>query len=85
MDTLPITSSNFADLAKTGFYDGLTFHRVINNFMCQVCRCHRFPLHTVVSSAHSLPLAVWLPEQQGSLLAPCRHGRPALRLHLHHA
>jgi len=35
MDKLPITSSNFADLAKTGFYDGLTFHRVINNFMCQ--------------------------------------------------
>lgn len=30
MDKLPITSSNFADLAKTGFYDGLTFHRVIN-------------------------------------------------------
>lgn len=35
MDTLPITSSNFADLSKTGFYDGLTFHRVINGFMCQ--------------------------------------------------
>jgi hypothetical protein len=30
MDTLPVTSSNFADLAKTGFYDGLSFHRVIN-------------------------------------------------------
>ena len=29
MDQLPITSSNFADLAKTGFYDGLSFHRVI--------------------------------------------------------
>jgi len=35
VDKLPITASNFADLAKTGFYDGLTFHRVINNFMCQ--------------------------------------------------
>ena len=35
MDQLPITSSNFADLAKTGFYDGLTFHRVIQGFMCQ--------------------------------------------------
>jgi cyclophilin family peptidyl-prolyl cis-trans isomerase len=35
MDKLPITSSNFADLAKTGFYDGLTFHRVISGFMCQ--------------------------------------------------
>merc|ERR1719379_2631145 len=34
-DKLPITASNFADLAKTGFYDGLTFHRVIRGFMCQ--------------------------------------------------
>lgn len=35
MDKVPITSSNFVDLAKTGFYDGLTFHRVIQGFMCQ--------------------------------------------------
>merc|ERR1719231_1225202 len=34
-DKLPVTCSNFADLAKTGFYDGLTFHRVIKGFMCQ--------------------------------------------------
>ena len=35
MDQLPITCSNFVDLSKSGFYDGLTFHRVIPNFMCQ--------------------------------------------------
>lgn len=35
MDQLPITCSNFVDLAKTGHYDGLTFHRVIKGFMCQ--------------------------------------------------
>jgi cyclophilin family peptidyl-prolyl cis-trans isomerase len=35
VEKLPITASNFADLAKTGFYDGLTFHRVIRGFMCQ--------------------------------------------------
>jgi len=35
MDQLPITSSNFVDLAKSGYYDGLTFHRVIQGFMCQ--------------------------------------------------
>ena len=35
MDKLPITCSNFVDLSKNGFYDGLTFHRVIKGFMCQ--------------------------------------------------
>ena len=34
-DELPITVGNFKDLAKTGFYEGLTFHRVIPNFMNQ--------------------------------------------------
>ena len=31
----PITVSNFAQLANEGFYDGLTFHRVIEGFMIQ--------------------------------------------------
>ena len=34
-DTAPITVSNFCKLAKDGFYDGLTFHRIINGFMIQ--------------------------------------------------
>mmetsp|Transcript_21637 Transcript_21637/g.38406 ORF Transcript_21637/g.38406 Transcript_21637/m.38406 type:complete len:274 (+) Transcript_21637:1-822(+) len=35
MDQMPITASNFIDLANTGFYNGIHFHRVINNFMLQ--------------------------------------------------
>jgi len=34
-DTMPITGQNFIDLAKSGFYDGLHFHRVIDGFMIQ--------------------------------------------------
>lgn len=35
MDKAPITVSNFIDLANSGFYSGLHFHRVIPNFMIQ--------------------------------------------------
>ncbi len=31
----PLTASNFIELAKGGFYDGLTFHRVVPNFVIQ--------------------------------------------------
>ena len=32
---MPITAKNFLDLAESGFYDGLHFHRVIPDFMLQ--------------------------------------------------
>lgn len=35
VDKMPITGGNFVRLVKEGFYDGLHFHRVIDNFMCQ--------------------------------------------------
>jgi cyclophilin family peptidyl-prolyl cis-trans isomerase len=35
LDRVPRTASNFIDLARTGFYDGLHFHRVIPGFMNQ--------------------------------------------------
>ncbi|MCC7337973.1 MAG: peptidylprolyl isomerase [Pirellulaceae bacterium] len=31
----PVTSANFLNLAKRGYYDGLKFHRVISDFMIQ--------------------------------------------------
>lgn len=31
----PISASNFVSLAQSGFYDGLTFHRIIKGFMIQ--------------------------------------------------
>jgi len=34
-DKTPRTVENFLKLAKEGFYNGLTFHRVIDNFMVQ--------------------------------------------------
>ncbi|MEO0812326.1 MAG: peptidylprolyl isomerase [Myxococcota bacterium] len=35
LDKMPKTAQNFIDLANSGFYDGLHFHRVINSFMIQ--------------------------------------------------
>ena len=34
-DAAPITVTNFVKLVKEGFYDGLTFHRIIEGFMMQ--------------------------------------------------
>lgn len=32
---VPLTAANFLNLAKRGYYDGLSFHRVLQNFMIQ--------------------------------------------------
>ena len=34
-DSAPITVANFVKLAKDGFYNGLTFHRIMDGFMMQ--------------------------------------------------
>ena len=44
-DKMPLTAGNFIKLAKSGFYDGLHFHRVIDNFMIQFgCPHSRDPM-----------------------------------------
>ena len=35
LEETPVTVANFVNLAQRGFYDGLSFHRVINDFMVQ--------------------------------------------------
>ncbi len=35
LDQMPITAGTFIKLARSGFYDGLHFHRVIKKFMIQ--------------------------------------------------
>ncbi len=45
LDKMPITAGNFLDLARSGFYDGLHFHRVIEGFMVQFgCPHSRDPM-----------------------------------------
>lgn len=34
-ENAPISAKNFEDYVTSGFYDGVIFHRVINNFMVQ--------------------------------------------------
>lgn len=34
-DTAPVSVTNFVNLANDGFYNGLTFHRIISGFMIQ--------------------------------------------------
>jgi peptidyl-prolyl cis-trans isomerase B (cyclophilin B) len=34
-DVAPLTVANFVNLSQRGYYDGLTFHRVIADFMIQ--------------------------------------------------
>lgn len=43
----PETVKNFVDLAEDGFYDGLTFHRIINGFMMQGGRNSNYDAETI--------------------------------------
>jgi cyclophilin family peptidyl-prolyl cis-trans isomerase len=54
-DKAPITTANFIKLAESGFYDGLIFHRVVDNFVIQTGD----PLGTGMGgSAETIPLEI---------------------------
>jgi cyclophilin family peptidyl-prolyl cis-trans isomerase len=54
-DKAPITTTNFIKLAESGFYDGLIFHRVVDNFVIQTGD----PLGTGMGgSAETIPLEI---------------------------
>ena len=84
LDQMPITATNFLRLAREGFYDGLHFHRVINNFMIQFgCPLSRDPQssragtgsspHGTIQDEH--PRGVELSNEPGTL-SMANTGRP---------
>jgi cyclophilin family peptidyl-prolyl cis-trans isomerase len=84
LEQMPITAGNFIELAKSGFYDGLHFHRVIEGFMCQFgCPHSRDPKspragtggppHGTIQDEH--PAAHKLSNEPGTL-SMANTGRP---------
>lgn len=84
LDKMPITAKNFVDLARSGFYDGLHFHRIIEGFMIQFGCPHSRdpnspragtgnPPHGTIQDEH--PAAYQLSNEPGTL-AMANTGRP---------
>ncbi len=83
-DTMPVTGGNFLALARSGFYDGLHFHRVIKGFMIQFgCPYSKDPLsqragtggppHGTIQDEH--PANAKLSNEPGTL-SMANTGRP---------
>jgi cyclophilin family peptidyl-prolyl cis-trans isomerase len=81
---MPVTAGNFLALARSGFYDGLHFHRVIKSFMVQFgCPYSRDPLSPRAGTGgppHGTIKDEFLPEAKLSnepgTLAMANTGRP---------
>lgn len=60
----PLSVTNFIYLAKNGFYDGLTFHRVVPNFVIQ----GGDPTATGSGGpGYTIPAEIGLPHKEGAL------------------
>ena len=69
-DKAPLTVTNFIQLAKGKFYDGLTFHRVVPNFVIQ----GGDPKGTGAGGpGYTVPAEIGLPHLKGAL-ATARQG-----------
>ena len=92
LDRVPRTASNFIDLAQSGFYNGVHFHRVIPHFMAQFgCPNARDlsghsgrpgtggPLPNSTYTVLSLPCFMSRGEERRAEPANGRHGLPRLR------
>lgn len=61
----PNTVKNFVSLVKKGFYDGLTFHRVISGFMIQGGCPDGTGMGTGIYNQRRVP-SEWRDEQSGT-------------------
>ena len=84
MDKLPVTGSNFVDLCKTGFYNGVHFHRVIDG--CVPASGSIPPAPPIVRgsslSARSFPRPLRRIERNSPLTRPSSSSRRLLRFML---
>lgn len=63
-DEAPFSVTNFIQLAQGGFYNGLTFHRVVTNFVIQ----GGDPLGTGLGGpGYTIPSEIKLPHLEGAL------------------
>merc|ERR1719181_2431221 len=60
LDRVPRTASNFIDLVKSGFYNGLHFHRVIDGFMDQFGCPHSRDPHSSAAGTGGPPDGTFL-------------------------
>ena len=84
LEQMPITANNFLGLARSGFYDGLHFHRVVHEFMvqfgCPNSRDPRNPRAGTGGAPHGTIkdefLKRWKLSNEAGTLAMANNGEP---------